>query len=81
MRLFIDGKRVINQWQGPANTEFTYTTDLGEGKHQIKMEYLDWFGAAHRGPDVGRREGPAARHVEGAVLEPATRERYPEPLA
>jgi glucose/arabinose dehydrogenase len=46
MRLYIDGKRVMNQWQGPANTEFTYTTDLGEGKHQIKMEYLDWFGAA-----------------------------------
>jgi glucose/arabinose dehydrogenase len=46
VRLYIDGKRVINQWQGPANTEFDYTTDLGEGRHQIKMEYLDWFGTA-----------------------------------
>ncbi len=33
VRLYIDGKRVIGRWQGPANTEFSYTADLGEGKH------------------------------------------------
>ena len=46
VRLFIDGKRVIGQWQGPANTEFAYTADLGEGKHTIKMDYVEQGGDA-----------------------------------
>jgi glucose/arabinose dehydrogenase/PKD repeat protein len=46
MRLYIDGKRVINQWYGPANSEFTYTTDLGEGEHRITMEYAEFGGTA-----------------------------------
>jgi glucose/arabinose dehydrogenase len=46
VRLFIDGKRVINQWQGPANTEFSRTVDLGEGNHTIRMEYVEYGGDA-----------------------------------
>jgi glucose/arabinose dehydrogenase/PKD repeat protein len=46
VRLYIDGKRVIGRWQGPANTEFDYTVDLGEGKHQIKLEYVEYGGGA-----------------------------------
>jgi len=46
LRLYIDGRRVINEWQGPANTEFTYTTELGEGTHTIKMEYVEFGGDA-----------------------------------
>ena len=46
VRLYIDGKRVINQWQGPANTEFSAVADLATGKHTIKMEYLELGGGA-----------------------------------
>ena len=41
VRLYIDGKRVIDQWLGPANTEFSYVADLGEGMHTIRMEYFE----------------------------------------
>jgi glucose/arabinose dehydrogenase/PKD repeat protein len=66
VRLYIDGKRVIGQWQGPANTEFGYTADLGEGKHTIKMDYaehggdataaLSWDAAATQPSDTYRAE-------------------------
>jgi glucose/arabinose dehydrogenase len=46
VRLYIDGKRVIGHWQGPANTEFSHTVDLGEGNHNIKMEYIERGGSA-----------------------------------
>ena len=46
VRLYIDGKRVIDQWQGPANTEFSHVAELGEGKHTIKMEYVERGGGA-----------------------------------
>jgi glucose/arabinose dehydrogenase len=46
VRLYIDGKRVIDQWQGPANTEFSHVADLGEGTHTIKMEYVEYGGGA-----------------------------------
>jgi glucose/arabinose dehydrogenase/PKD repeat protein len=46
VRLFIDGKRVISQWQGPANTQFNHVADLGEGYHTIKMDYVESSGAA-----------------------------------
>jgi glucose/arabinose dehydrogenase len=46
VRLFIDGRRVVNQWQGPANTEFTHTVELGEGSHTIKMDYVEYGGGA-----------------------------------
>jgi glucose/arabinose dehydrogenase len=46
VRLYIDGRRVIESWQSAANTETTYTTDLGEGLHTIKLEYVEVFGGA-----------------------------------
>lgn len=46
VRLYIDGKRVINQWDGPANTEFSHTVDLGTGNHTIKFEYSERGGGA-----------------------------------
>jgi glucose/arabinose dehydrogenase len=46
VRVYIDGKKVINQWRGPANAEFSHTTELGEGKHTIKMDYVEQGGAA-----------------------------------
>jgi hypothetical protein len=46
VRLYIDGKRVIDQWRGPANAEFSHIADLGEGTHTIKMEYVEYGGGA-----------------------------------
>jgi len=46
VRLFVDGKRVIDKWEGPANTEFSSVVDLGEGNHTIKMEYVEFGGDA-----------------------------------
>lgn len=46
LRLFIDGKRVIGQWHGPANTEFDHVAELGEGLHTIKMEFVERGGDA-----------------------------------
>jgi glucose/arabinose dehydrogenase len=46
VRVYVDGKRVIDQWFGPANTEFDYTTVLGEGNHRITMEYVEYGGDA-----------------------------------
>ncbi|SCL34098.1 Glucose/arabinose dehydrogenase, beta-propeller fold [Micromonospora rhizosphaerae] len=46
VRLYIDNRRVIDQWQGHPSTEYTYVTDLGEGNHAIKMEYFEGGGDA-----------------------------------
>jgi glucose/arabinose dehydrogenase len=66
VRLYIDGKRVINQWQGPANTEHSAIVDLGTGNHTIKMDYveqgggasaaLSWEGVTDAGSDSYRAE-------------------------
>ena len=66
VRVYIDGKRVIGQWQGPANTEFTRAVELGEGKHTIKVDYverggdataaLSWEGAPDEGSGAYRAE-------------------------
>jgi glucose/arabinose dehydrogenase len=46
VRLYIDGKRVIGQWQGPANTEFSHIVEFGTGNHTIKMEFVEHGGGA-----------------------------------
>ncbi|MEO5666245.1 MAG: PA14 domain-containing protein, partial [Nocardioides sp.] len=46
VRLFIDGRRVVNQWRGPVNTEFSHVADLGQGLHTIKMEFVEQGGDA-----------------------------------
>jgi glucose/arabinose dehydrogenase len=46
IRLYIDGKRVIRQWQGPANTEFSYIAEFAQGNHTIKVDYVEYGGDA-----------------------------------
>ena len=69
VRLYIDGKRVIGQWLGPANTEFSYIVELGEGMHTIKMDYVEYGGGAQAIAQLGRRDRPPIRHLPGGVLE------------
>jgi glucose/arabinose dehydrogenase len=45
-RLYIDNKRVIDEWFGQANLEHTYTADLGEGLHTIRFEFREGGGGA-----------------------------------
>jgi glucose/arabinose dehydrogenase/PKD repeat protein len=52
VRLYIDGKRVISRWHGPANTEASFTVDLGEGLHNIKLDYVEIFGGGRVSLDV-----------------------------
>jgi glucose/arabinose dehydrogenase len=52
LRLYVDGKRVIDAWQAAANTESTYTAELGEGQHTIKLDYIEYFGGAKVSLDV-----------------------------
>lgn len=42
VRLFIDGKPVIDKWQD-QNAIWTYTADLTAGNHDIRMEYYDAY--------------------------------------
>ncbi|HEV8559728.1 MAG TPA: PA14 domain-containing protein [Actinophytocola sp.] len=46
VRLYIDNKRVIDHWEGQSSTAWTYTADLGEGNHSLKLEYFEGGGAA-----------------------------------
>jgi hypothetical protein len=46
VRLYIDNRRVIDEWHGQSGTEHTYVADLGEGNHAIKMEFYDGGGGA-----------------------------------
>jgi PKD repeat protein len=46
VRLYIDNIRVIDHWEGQSSTEWTYTADLGQGNHTVRMEYFDFGGAA-----------------------------------
>jgi glucose/arabinose dehydrogenase len=46
VRLYIDGKRVINRWFGAPSTASSYTVDLGVGLHTIKLDYVEIFGGA-----------------------------------
>ncbi|GAA2355756.1 PA14 domain-containing protein [Dactylosporangium salmoneum] len=46
VRLYIDNKRVIDQWQGQTATAYSYDADLGEGDHEIRLEYYEGGGGA-----------------------------------
>lgn len=41
VRLYIDGKRVIDKWFDQGGTAYSYTADLSAGNHQIRLEYYD----------------------------------------
>jgi hypothetical protein len=54
VRLYIDGRLVIDEWRAMSKTSFAYETYLSAGAHRIRMEYfehgevafarLDWEG-------------------------------------
>lgn len=46
MRLWIDGKLVIDQWRMQKATTFTRRIELKEGKHSIQMSYFEKGGSA-----------------------------------
>ncbi len=42
VRLYVDGRLIINQWQNMPPTDFYATVYLSAGEHIITMEYYDW---------------------------------------
>ena len=46
VRLFIDGKRVLDEWRDQSPTEFTRELFLTEGSHRIMLEFYDRAGGA-----------------------------------
>jgi hypothetical protein len=46
VRLYIDGKLVIDRWYEMGVTTFTVQRDLGSGNHTIRMEYFEHLGIA-----------------------------------
>jgi hypothetical protein len=41
VRLYIDGRLVIDHWQDQSTTAYDYVADLSAGNHTITMEYYD----------------------------------------
>ncbi len=46
LRLFVDGKRVIDEWRDQPPATFTVEVFLPEGSHRIVMEFYDHMGGA-----------------------------------
>lgn len=46
VRLWVDGKLVLDQWQANGNLEYTYDMPMTAGKHLIKLEYHEESGWA-----------------------------------
>jgi RNase P/RNase MRP subunit p29 len=46
MKVYVDGKLLINQWKDQPSTDFTTRIDLAEGVHEVKVEYYEHFGEA-----------------------------------
>jgi glucose/arabinose dehydrogenase/endonuclease YncB( thermonuclease family) len=46
VRVWVDGKLVIDQWKDQGATTYTATVPLTAGEHQIKMEYYENGGGA-----------------------------------
>jgi hypothetical protein len=64
-RLFIDGKRFIDNDSAHGTVEKTVTVNLGAGKHEIKVEYFQIGGGAilklyYSSPDIEKQEIPAS---------------------
>lgn len=46
LRLWVDGKLIIDQWTANTNQEYTYDLPMTAGKHLIKAEYREFYGWA-----------------------------------
>ncbi|MGH3864455.1 PA14 domain-containing protein [Actinokineospora sp.] len=46
IRLYLDHRPVIDQWNGPASVDSSHTADLGEGEHTVRVEYREGGGGA-----------------------------------
>ena len=46
VRLYIDGRRVIDEWRAMSRTRHSYEIRLSMGVHTIRMEYFERSGAA-----------------------------------
>ena len=46
IRLWVDGKQIINQWHNQAVTEYSAKVNLTQGQHIIKVEYYENSGGA-----------------------------------
>ena len=46
VRLYVDGRLIIDQWRNMPPTDFYATTYLSAGDHTITMEYYDWLWGA-----------------------------------
>lgn len=46
VRLWVDGRLIIDQWRDMANGKFTFSMRLSAGTHTIRMEYYENRGAA-----------------------------------
>jgi glucose/arabinose dehydrogenase/regulation of enolase protein 1 (concanavalin A-like superfamily) len=73
VRLYIDGKVVIDQWQG-QNAAHTAIVDLTAGLHEIKMEYFESGGGAlarlnwDTTPDQPASTGYSAQYFNNRTL-------------
>jgi alpha-L-fucosidase len=64
-RLFVDGKRFVDNDSAHGTVEKTATVNLGAGKHEIKVEYFQIGGSAvlklyYSSPDIEKQEIPAS---------------------
>jgi hypothetical protein len=41
VRLWVDGKRVIDQWHDTSVTTYTADVHLSQGDHSLRMEYYE----------------------------------------
>ncbi len=46
VRLFVDGKKIIDQWKDQPSTTYASGISLSSGNHTVVMEYYEHFGGA-----------------------------------
>jgi beta-glucosidase len=64
VRLYIDGKRVINNWTPHSETTDSYSTEFAGGKsYEIKVEYFDAGGGGGLGVGVVRTEDTVTENL------------------
>ncbi|MEI6915645.1 MAG: PA14 domain-containing protein, partial [Armatimonadota bacterium] len=64
VRLWIDGKQIIDEWDQHAPTDFPGTISLTKGEHDIRMDYFQLIGGAciklsWEGPGIKNQVIPA----------------------